>query len=212
MLFTNTLADAVARFEAARAMLGHACLAQPPEIAEIVESVPWWLEGPARTAWVLSHLADLWEKRRREAFAQIPVPPALPEVYPPGTGPDGAILAHTTMTGRTRLVVRPSNVVGAEGQWRVTMERDVPIPLHDARRLAVAVLVDEIDALDRVDLEVDVIPPRHQAARRDDWGERVGDALTQLGWLGAEGHAPLWAVGMAEEALRRYAPDEALAS
>ena len=206
MIDENNLAGALIRFEAARALLGHAAVASPAEIREAVDSVPRWVEGPMRTAWVLSRIGAVWERRRREAFSRIPVPPVIPVLNAPGEREDGAVVEHTTMTGRTRLVVRPSNVVGAGDQWRVTMERDVPVPLHDARRLAVAVLVDDIDALTDEGLYVDVIPSRPQAARRDDWADRVADAAVQLRWLARDGRVPSWASEVAAERLRAYAP------
>lgn len=201
----STLADAIIRFEAARALLGHVATASPDEVEAAVESVPSWVDGPTRTAWVLTRIGEVWERRRREAYAVVPVPPVVPALHAPGMREDGAVLTHTTLTGRTRLLVRPSNVVGAEGQWRVTMERDVPIPLHDARRLAVAALVDDIDAL-TPGVDVDVLPSRPQAAARADWPDRVADAITTLSWLGAAEEVPWWARDVAARALRAYAP------
>ncbi len=143
----STLADAITRFEAARALLGHVATASPDEVEAAVESVPSWVDGPTRTAWVLTRIGEVWGAAASGGVRRGSRPPVVPALYAPGMREDGAVLMHTTLTGRTRLLVRPSNVVGAEGQWRVTMERDVPIPLHDGRRLAVAALCDDVDAL-----------------------------------------------------------------
>ncbi len=212
---TLTLADALQRFEAARAVLGHIAILPPKRITAAIEaSTHQWfgctsrdLSLPLLAARLQSAWWDVMLERHNPCLPE----PVRPDVmhrdwYRPGD----VLVEHVTSTGNTALRL----VVDDQRGLRLILARHAPIPAGDPQRTVLVALADDWTT----------IPECHSgcnhgdsAVEGDDYGEGI-DLVTEppsdehqtetvdraavwLRWSAHSGMLPEWAGDRARRAL-----------
>lgn len=197
------VADPIIRFEAARALLGHAAVLGPDQVRGLVDEsrTYYWTVEPEMLSGLLQ--AAWWRAAKehwRQETGEIPSMPPLPVVPRPG-GTEDVLAEHTTCSGQSRLVLHWAD----DGALELLLQRHAPIQRTRPERLLLAALADDWSPMRGCDCGCD---PEDVDLVEDPFapvGDMVDQAAWWLAWRRQDGDVPEWALDVAERALVEYA-------